>query len=116
MLTEFVRSVRVRVRTAIGIGPGQPQTLPSEATWFDAGHPVPDERSVAAARGALQVAQRTADDDLLIVLLSGGASALMALPADDLTLADKQDTVRRLLKGGATIHELNTVRKHLSAI
>ena len=116
MLTEFVRSVRVRVRTAIGIGPGQPQTLPSEATWFDAGHPVPDKRSVAAARGALQVAQRTADDDLLIVLLSGGASALMALPADDLTLADKQDTVRRLLKGGATIHELNTVRKHLSAI
>jgi hydroxypyruvate reductase len=104
------------VRTAIGIGPGQPETLPSEATWFDAGHPVPDERSVAAARGALQAAQRTGDNDLLIVLLSGGASALMALPAEDLTLGDKQDTVRRLLRAGATIHELNTVRKHLSAI
>ena len=116
MLTEFVQSARVRVRTAIGIGPGRPETLPFEATWFDAGHPVPDERSVAAARGALQVAQRTADDDLLIVLLSGGASALMALPAEDVTLADKQETVRRLLKGGATIQELNTVRKHLSAI
>ena len=116
MLTEFVHGARVRVRTAIGIGPGQPETLPSEATWLDAGHPVPDERSVAAAHGALQVAERTGDDDLLIVLLSGGASALMALPAEELTLGDKQDTVRRLLTGGATIHELNTVRKHLSAI
>ena len=116
MLTEFVQSSGTRVRTAIGIGPGQPERLPSEATWFDAGHPVPDERSVSAARGALQVARHTGDDDLLVVLLSGGASALMALPAGDLTLADKQDTVRRLLKGGATIHELNTVRKHLLAI
>jgi hydroxypyruvate reductase len=53
---------------------------------------------------------------VLIVLLSGGASALMALPADDLTLEDKQETVRRLLKGGATIHELNAARKHLSTI
>jgi hydroxypyruvate reductase len=116
MLTEFVQSARVRVRTAIGIGQVRPETLPPEATWFDAGHPVPDDRSVAAARGALQVAQRAGDNDVLIVLLSGGASALMALPAEGLTLEDKQETVRRLLKGGATIHELNTVRKHLSAI
>jgi glycerate 2-kinase len=116
MLTAFVQSANVRVQTAIGIGPAQPGMLPSEIAWFEAGHPVPDKRSVAAARGALQVADRTADDDLLIVLLSGGASALMALPAEGLTLGDKQETVRRLLKGGATIHELNTVRKHLSAI
>jgi glycerate 2-kinase len=116
MLTAFVQSPNVRVQTVIGIGPAQPGMLPPETAWFEAGHPVPDERSVAAARGALQVAHRTADDDLLIVLLSGGASALMALPAEGLTLGDKQETVRRLLKGGATIHELNTVRKHLSAI
>jgi len=116
MLTEFVRSAPVAVRSAIGIGPERPETLPSEATWFDAGHPVPDDRSVAAARNALQLAHRTADDDVLLVLLSGGASALMALPAEGLTLGDKQETVRRLLKGGASIHELNTVRKHLSAI
>ena len=116
MLTEFVRSAPVGVRTAIGIGPERPETLPSQAAWFDAGHPVPDDRSVAAARAALQLARHSTDGDVLIVLLSGGASALMALPAEGLTLADKQDTVRRLLKGGATIHELNTVRKHLSAI
>jgi glycerate 2-kinase len=116
MLTEFVQRARVNVRTAIGIGPGRPATLPAGATWYDAAHPVPDERSVAAARRALQVAQQSGDNDVLIVLLSGGASALMALPAEDLTLDDKQETVRRLLKGGATIHELNTSRKHLSAI
>ena len=116
MLTEFVHSARVRVRTAVGIGPERPGTLPAEAAWFDAGHPVPDERSVSAARGALQVAQRTGDRDVLIVLLSGGASALMALPAEDLALEDKQETVRRLLKEGATIHELNATRKHLSTI
>ena len=116
MLTEFLQSAHVDVRTAIGIGPERPITLPAAATWFDAGHPVPDDRSVAAARRALQVARRTDENDVLIVLLSGGASALMALPAEDLTLEDKQETVRRLLKGGATIHELNTSRKHLSAI
>jgi hydroxypyruvate reductase len=116
MLTEFVQSAGVDVRTAVGIGPERPATLPPAATWFDAGHPVPDERSVAAARHALQVVRRTGENDVLVVLLSGGASALMALPAEDLTLEDKQETVRRLLKGGATIHELNTSRKHLSAI
>ena len=115
MLVEFVQ-LTGHVRSAVGIGPVRPATLPLGATWFDAGHPVPDERSVAAARHALQVAARAANDDALMVLLSGGASALMALPAADIALGDKQDTVRRLLKAGATIHELNTVRKHLSAI
>jgi len=116
MLTEFEQSARVRVRTAVGIGPERPATLPPDVAWYDGAHPVPDARSVAAARRALQVAQHSGDNDVLIVLLSGGASALMALPAEDLTLEDKQETVRRLLKGGATIHELNTARKHLSAI
>jgi len=115
MLLEFVQRTG-HVRSALGIGPVRPATLPSAATWFDAGHPVPDERSVAAARDALQVAGRTSNDDLLVVLLSGGASALMALPVPDIALSDKQDTVRRLLNAGAAIHELNTVRKHLSAI
>lgn len=116
MLTEFARSARVRVRTAVGIGPDRPATLPPGAVWYEGAHPVPDARSVAAARRALQVAQQSSDNDVLIVLLSGGASALMALPAENLTLEDKQETVRRLLKRGATIHELNTSRKHLSAI
>jgi hydroxypyruvate reductase len=71
---------------------------------------------VTAARRALNVADSGSETDLLVVLLSGGASALMALPADAVTLGDKQHTVRQLLLGGATIDELNAVRKHLSAI
>ena len=69
-----------------------------------------------AARRALAIAAAASRHDLLVVLLSGGGSALMALPAEGVTLEDKQHTVRQLLEGGATIDELNTVRKHLSAI
>ena len=82
----------------------------------DAGHPVPDRRSVSAAERASDAARAAAERDLMIVLLSGGASALMALPAEGLSLEDKQRTVRLLLSGGADITELNTVRKHLSRI
>lgn len=82
----------------------------------DAGHPLPDERSVSAAKGALDVASGVCEGELMVVLLSGGASALVALPADGLTLDDKQRTVRTLLEAGADIAELNTVRKHLSRI
>jgi hydroxypyruvate reductase len=79
-------------------------------------HPLPDERSVAAGRRALEVARDTRPDETLVVLLSGGASALMAVPAGALTLEDKRLTVNALLKGGADITALNTVRKHLSAV
>jgi glycerate 2-kinase len=116
MLTAFLRKIDRPARTVAGIGPLRPDVLPTEMAWFEAGHPVPDERSVAAARGALQIARHAAHDDVLVVLLSGGASALMALPAQGIALEDKRETVRRLLKDGATINELNAVRKHLSAI
>jgi hydroxypyruvate reductase len=71
---------------------------------------------VAAARRALHVSQSSGRDDLLIVLLSGGGSALMALPAEGITLQEKQQTARTLMQESADIYELNTVRKHLSAI
>jgi len=116
MLSAFADDAGRPLRTMIGIGPVRPERLPDGAEWFDSAHPVPDARSVNAARRALGVAAAAAADDLLIVLLSGGASALMALPAAGITLEDKQETSRRLLKGGATINELNTVRKHLSGI
>ncbi len=81
-----------------------------------AGHPVPDEGSEEAGRRALEIAESLGADQLLLVLLSGGASALMAVPADGVTLADKRAATTVLLRGGADIHALNTVRKHLSAI
>jgi hydroxypyruvate reductase len=71
---------------------------------------------VAAGRRALDVARQTQSDETLIVLLSGGASALMAVPAAELTLEDKRTAVNVLLKGGADITQLNTIRKHLSAV
>jgi hydroxypyruvate reductase len=116
MLTAFAGSVNRPLRAVEGIGPGRPESLPANTGWHESGHPIPDARSVSAAQGALAIAAATAPDDLLVVLLSGGASALMALPASGITLEDKQDTVRRLLRAGATIDELNTVRKHLSGI
>ena len=79
-------------------------------------HPVPTDASEAAGRAALRLAQSAAASDLFLVLLSGGASALMAVPADGLTLADKAETTEVLLKNGASITALNCVRKHLSAI
>jgi hydroxypyruvate reductase len=115
MLAAFVAASPREARTMLGVGPaGSP--VPSGAEWVDAGHPVPTDGSVRGARRALEVARRSGSGDLLVVLLSGGGSALMALPADGVSLEDKQHTVRRLLESGADIYELNTVRKHLSAI
>jgi hydroxypyruvate reductase len=79
-------------------------------------HPIPDERSVEAARQALAMASGVREQDLLVVLLSGGASSLMALPAEGLSLAHKQQTAQLLLSHGAEIHHLAAVRKHLSGV
>jgi len=82
----------------------------------EAAHPVPDEKGRAAAGRMLEKVRGLSPDDLLLCLISGGASALLALPAPGLTLADKQEVNRALLRSGAHIGEMNTVRKHLSAI
>jgi glycerate 2-kinase len=82
----------------------------------ECGHPVPDDAGVAGARKIAGLAREATDGDLVICLISGGASALMPLPAINLTLADKQVTTSLLLASGAPIEELNCVRKHLSAI
>jgi hydroxypyruvate reductase len=82
----------------------------------EAAHPNPDEASQRAAAEILKLAGGLGPDDLLLCLISGGGSALMALPAPGLTLADKQGVTRGLLRCGATISEINCVRKHLSAI
>lgn len=82
----------------------------------EAGHPVPDAGSIAAAQRALELARSAGPDDLVLVLLSGGASALWAAPAEGVSFAAKQALTKALLKSGARIHELNCVRKHLSRI
>ena len=79
-------------------------------------HPVPDARSVAAAQRLMAAVQGLTPDDLVIALISGGGSALCAWPAAPVTLDDKRALTQALLRSGAPIHEINTVRKHLSAI
>ncbi len=83
---------------------------------IEASHPVPDGNSEMGARAVLAAVQGLGPDDLVLALISGGGSALLALPAEGLTLADKQAVNRALLASGATISEMNAVRKHLSAI
>ena len=83
---------------------------------IEASHPVPDPAGAAGARRILDLAQGLGPRDQLVCLMSGGGSALLALPAPGLTLADKQAVTRALLRCGATIGEINAVRKHLSAI
>ena len=82
----------------------------------EAAHPVPDAAGVAAARRILEIARACAPGDLLICLLTGGASALTVAPATGLGLEDLQDTTNLLLQCGANIHEVNAVRKHLSSL
>jgi hydroxypyruvate reductase len=82
----------------------------------EAGHPVPDEAGEAAAREILAAAGALGENDLLLVLLSGGGSSLLSLPAPGISIAALKALTRELLRSGATIQEINTVRKHLSAI
>lgn len=83
---------------------------------IEAGHPLPDDASRAAAGRFLALAQDLTDDDLLLFLVSGGASALLVEPAPGLSLDDKQAISSDLLRSGAPIDEMNCLRKHLSAI
>ncbi|WP_332304125.1 glycerate kinase type-2 family protein [Rhizobium sp. GR12] len=83
---------------------------------IEASHPVPDDMSAEAARRILAAVQGLTADDMVIALISGGGSALMVAPAEGMTLADKMAVNRALLASGATISEMNAVRKHLSRI
>src|SRR6185295_19506544 len=82
----------------------------------EAGHPVPDEAGHNAAQEILDQVQRLGPGDLLLALLSGGGSSLLSLPAPGVSMAQLKKLTAELLKSGATIQEINTVRKHLSAI
>jgi glycerate 2-kinase len=82
----------------------------------EAGHPVPDEAGLKGAEDTLNLAQSAEAGDLLLVLLTGGGSANWIAPADGITFAQKQQVTRALLRSGAPIGEINTVRKHLSRI
>jgi hydroxypyruvate reductase len=82
----------------------------------EAGHPIPDPAGVEGTKQIIDTLRKAGNDDLVFFLVSGGGSALLPCPADGLTLEDKQRTTQILLDCGATIHEINSVRKHLSKV
>ncbi len=96
--------------------PPRPEGLPVRIEVVEASHPVPDAAGLAAAERILELTQGLTEDDLVLFLISGGGSALLTLPAEGLTLEDKQRINRDLLNSGANIGEMNCVRKHLSRI
>ncbi|HAZ31294.1 MAG TPA: glycerate kinase [Dehalococcoidia bacterium] len=93
-----------------------PEIPPAKIELVEASHPIPDECGMEGARRMLELVSGLGRHDLVICLISGGGSALMALPAEGITLGELQEVTRLLLRSGAAIHELNAVRKHLSAI
>ncbi|MFB3816245.1 MAG: DUF4147 domain-containing protein, partial [Candidatus Methylomirabilales bacterium] len=94
-------------------GHGQPT---KRVRIHEAAHPVPDEAGIAGAAAVLEQLDGLAVDDLVIVLVSGGGSALMPAPVEGVTLAEKQAVTKALLACGADIREMNTLRKHISQI
>ena len=80
----------------------------------EAGHPIPDKNGLECAEGIVDLVSKAGEDDLIVCVISGGGSALTPLPAGNVTLEEKGATTRLLLECGATIHEINAVRKHLS--
>ena len=89
---------------------------PQKMRVFEAGHPLPDAHGVHGTNEAISLLQGTDENTFVVCLISGGASALLPLPAKGLLLSDKQAVSETLLACGATIHEINAVRKHISAI
>jgi glycerate 2-kinase len=115
MASAAVRILGDRLRGGVVVAPWASTDL-GRLEFIAGGHPIPSAGSERGGRRALEIARATDPGDALLVLISGGASALMAVPAEGLVLGDKQRTTDTLLRAGADIHALNTVRKHLSGI
>ena len=92
------------------------RSLPDRVRVREAGHPVPDQNSIDATRELAALLRSATPRDLIIAVISGGGSALMTLPADNVSLADMQATTQLLLRAGATIHQINSIRKHVDDV
>jgi glycerate 2-kinase len=116
MASAFVARTGADIRAAIAIGTHSGSGVPSNVDWIPASHPFADERSERAAQRALEIARHVGPDEVLVVLLSGGASALMCAPLQGISLAEKVSTTKTMMEAGADIVALNTVRRHLSRV
>jgi glycerate 2-kinase len=117
MTQAFTNLAEGGVRRCLVAGPRLGHNrLPDVCQWIDGGHPFPTEASVQAGRRAEELAAGSGPDVWMVPLLSGGASAMLALPAPGITLHDKVETAQALMRGGVAIDALNCVRKHISGI
>ncbi len=107
---------RLAAATIVALAGAPSQVSDSRITLCESSHPLPSEKSADAARTALAMLSAARPEDLVIVALSGGASAMFALPPEGVPLGDKITLTQSLLRSGASIRELNTVRKHLSMV
>lgn len=110
------RALSGAVVTRYGHTPARPAGVLARIEVLEAAHPVPDPAGVAAAHRMFSEVRGLSADDLVLCLMSGGASSLLTLPIDGLTIAQKQDIHRQLLMSGARISEMNLVRRHLSRV
>jgi glycerate-2-kinase len=117
MASAFARRAPMSIITGMVTAPnGAAGAVPAGFEWYAGGHPDPNAASGVAGARALEMARLAGRDRALVLLLSGGASALLASPAAGLTLGQKTETARALMSAGVAIDGLNCVRKHLSAI
>ncbi len=116
IFTDKITAGRVIVKYGYVTEKSKIQNIKSKIHILEAGHPVPDQAGWLAAQEIAELLKQTEADDVVICLISGGGSALLTLPAEPLTLSDLQATTTALLAAGATINQVNTIRKHLSAI
>ncbi len=116
MLYPANQQLAGRIAASVAVVPAGETREIAATRIFRAGHPIPDHNSVSAALAALAMVDGLTPEDLLLVLLSGGASAMLAAPAEPVTLEDKIAVTNSLLRARASVIEVNTVRKHLSAI
>jgi glycerate 2-kinase len=114
ILGESLSEGVVLVKT--GYTPFPTESLPPKVTLLEAAHPIPDERGIQGTCRVLEMLANTGENDLVICLLSGGGSALLTQPAPGIHLDDLQVLTRHLLACGATIHEINSLRKHLDTV
>jgi len=114
MAEAIEQILRERVTGGLVNVPHGNKNRTSRIKLHEANHPVPDEAGVEGTRRMLDIAEKAERNDLIICLISGGGSSLMPLPRGNISLADKKEMTQALLKSGATINEVNTVRKHIS--
>src|SRR5687768_3925897 len=116
MALEIEKIVGDHIKTGVIVTKYQHALPLQKIKCIEAGHPLPDENSVRAGREIIEIVKQAGEKDLIIALISGGASSLLADRPPGTSLDEVQDLFRLLLNSGATINEMNIVRKHLSLI